>query len=299
MIHSPTHDVLILLLGFFSHSLGQVWRHLRSGDVMLVNRQPTLHKASIMAHQARVLKKDDVVRMHYANCNSYNADFDGDEINLHFPQTELGRAEAYHVANTANQYVGAGDGEPLRGLIQDFVDMGVVLTKPGTFLTRDQYQQLLFAGLFDVHGGGEGRVASVVREVPVARDGAAPSAGYDFTLEEPAIQKPEQLWTGKQVITNVLNILLRDAAKLTMAGHCKVKDSDWGVQRKLPKVSKRCLAASFLSFSICTTRRIPHSAFHIPHSAFCFLHSARLDDIAWLRGAFRLRSPLFGRSVQP
>lgn len=49
----------------------KVWRHLRTGDVMLVNRQPTLHKASIMAHNARVLKKDDVVRMHYANCNSY------------------------------------------------------------------------------------------------------------------------------------------------------------------------------------------------------------------------------------
>ena len=43
--------------------------------------------------------------MHYANCNSYNADFDGDEINLHFPQTHLGRAESYHIVSTVHQYV--------------------------------------------------------------------------------------------------------------------------------------------------------------------------------------------------
>ena len=54
--------------------------------VLLVNRQPTLHKPGIMAHKARVLQQDKVIRMHYANCNTYNADFDGDEMNLHFPQ---------------------------------------------------------------------------------------------------------------------------------------------------------------------------------------------------------------------
>jgi DNA-directed RNA polymerase I subunit RPA1 len=65
----------------------RVLRHLQDGDALLVNRQPTLHKASIMAHKARVLHCDEQpIRMHYANCNTYNADFDGDEINLHFPQ---------------------------------------------------------------------------------------------------------------------------------------------------------------------------------------------------------------------
>ena len=70
-----------------------VWRQLVSGDVMLANRQPTLHKPSIMAHVARVLPNPawQTIRLHYANCNTYNADFDGDEINLHFPQSQLVR----------------------------------------------------------------------------------------------------------------------------------------------------------------------------------------------------------------
>jgi len=66
----------------------KVSRHLVDGDLLLVNRQPSLHKASIMSHKARILKhvKEQTLRMHYANCNSYNADFDGDEMNCHFVQ---------------------------------------------------------------------------------------------------------------------------------------------------------------------------------------------------------------------
>jgi DNA-directed RNA polymerase beta' subunit len=66
----------------------KVYRHLISGDVLLVNRQPTLHKPGIMAHKARVLQhvREQTLRMNYANCNAYNADFDGDEMNCHFVQ---------------------------------------------------------------------------------------------------------------------------------------------------------------------------------------------------------------------
>lgn len=99
----------------------KVWRHLISGDVLLVNRQPTLHKPGIMAHVARVLKSEKVIRMHYANCNTYNADFDGDEMNLHLCQSHLARAEAYHIAATDHQYIAPTNGKPLRGLIQDHV----------------------------------------------------------------------------------------------------------------------------------------------------------------------------------
>jgi len=69
----------------------KVYRHLVNGDVLLVNRQPTLHKPGIMAHKARILThvKEETVRMHYANCNAYNADFDGDEINCHFVQVRV------------------------------------------------------------------------------------------------------------------------------------------------------------------------------------------------------------------
>lgn len=46
-----------------------------------------------------------VLRLHYANCKAYNADFDGDEMNAHFPQSELGRAEAYTLVSTHQQYL--------------------------------------------------------------------------------------------------------------------------------------------------------------------------------------------------
>jgi DNA-directed RNA polymerase I subunit RPA1 len=54
----------------------KVYRHIRNGDYDRINRQPTLHKPSIMAHTARILPKEKTLRMHYANCNTYNTDFD-------------------------------------------------------------------------------------------------------------------------------------------------------------------------------------------------------------------------------
>ena len=66
------------LSNFFKPKI--VHRHLQNGDVMLLNRQPTLHKPSIMAHKARVLPGEKTLRLHYSNCKAYNADFDGDEV---------------------------------------------------------------------------------------------------------------------------------------------------------------------------------------------------------------------------
>lgn len=74
-----------------------VHRHLINGDILLLNRQPSLHRPSIMAHKARILKGEKTFRLHYSNCKSYNADFDGDEMNAHCPQNELGRSEGYNL----------------------------------------------------------------------------------------------------------------------------------------------------------------------------------------------------------
>ena len=94
---------------------------------MLLNRQPTLHKPSIMAHRARVLKGHKVMRLHYAICKSYNADFDGDEMNAHYPQNEVARSEAYNLVNVCKQYLVPKDGTPLQGLIQDHIIAGKIL----------------------------------------------------------------------------------------------------------------------------------------------------------------------------
>jgi hypothetical protein len=66
---------------------------LQNGDVVLFNRQPSLHKMSIMAHRARIMPWR-TLRFNECVCTPYNADFDGDEMNIHVPQTEEARAEA-------------------------------------------------------------------------------------------------------------------------------------------------------------------------------------------------------------
>eukprot|EP00535_Pseudo-nitzschia_heimii_P007277 CAMPEP_0197177440 /NCGR_PEP_ID=MMETSP1423-20130617/3038_1 /TAXON_ID=476441 /ORGANISM="Pseudo-nitzschia heimii, Strain UNC1101" /LENGTH=1717 /DNA_ID=CAMNT_0042626981 /DNA_START=139 /DNA_END=5289 /DNA_ORIENTATION=+ len=168
-----------------------VGRQLRDGDMVLMNRQPTLHKPGIMGHQVRVLHDptQKTIRMHYANCNTYNADYDGDEMNCHFPQSDLGRAEAEYIAKTDLQFIAPTDGSPLRGLIQDHVVAGVKLTKRDTFLSKWEYQQLMFAALVSLP------------QLELIRSDAR------IELLPPAILKPKPLWTGKQVISTLLNHL--------------------------------------------------------------------------------------------
>ncbi|ORX57972.1 beta and beta-prime subunits of DNA dependent RNA-polymerase [Hesseltinella vesiculosa] len=185
----------------------KVFRHLRNGDMLLLNRQPTLHKPSIMAHKARVLPGEKTIRMHYANCNTYNADFDGDEMNIHFPQNEIARAEAATIANTDNQYLVPTSGNPLRGLIQDHVVSGVWMTCRDCFFTKEQYQQFLYGSLRpEVDGTGNGRILTL----------------------PPTIFKPQPLWTGKQVISTILLNLTYGKAPLNMTSTSKVPGRFWG-----------------------------------------------------------------------
>ena len=186
----------------------KVHRHLNNGDIVLMNRQPTLHKPSIMAHRARVLPGEKTIRMHYANCNTYNADFDGDEMNMHFPQNEIARAEALQIADTDHQYLAATAGKPLRGLIQDHISMGLWLTNRDTFFDREDYSQLLYSCLRPEDGQlASDRIQTV----------------------SPAVVKPRALWTGKQIITTVLkNVTPTTHPGLTLLGKSKVESDRWG-----------------------------------------------------------------------
>ncbi|WFD31151.1 DNA-directed RNA polymerase [Malassezia sp. CBS 17886] len=185
----------------------QVLRHLRDGDIVVMNRQPTLHKPSMMAHRVKVLPGERTIRMHYANCNSYNADFDGDEMNMHFPQSQMARAECYSIANTDNQYLVPTSGNPLRGLIQDHVVAGVWMTCKDTLYTREEYNQLLFGALRPENYGVTGRI----RTLP------------------PALVKPRARWTGKQVISTVLlNLTPAHAVGLNLDSKAKIAGRFWG-----------------------------------------------------------------------
>ncbi|XP_047441523.1 DNA-directed RNA polymerase I subunit RPA1 isoform X2 [Mugil cephalus] len=177
-------------------------RHIKNGDVLLLNRQPTLHRPSIQAHSARILPGEKVLRLHYANCKAYNADFDGDEMNAHFPQSELGRAEAYTLVSTHQQYLVPKDGKPLAGLIQDHMVSGTRMTIRGCFFTKDQYTELVYRGLTDKLGR--------VKLLP------------------PAIFKPQPLWTGKQVVsTLLLNVIPENAVPLNLVGKSKIPSKAW------------------------------------------------------------------------
>ncbi|TDL29688.1 beta and beta-prime subunits of DNA dependent RNA-polymerase [Rickenella mellea] len=186
----------------------KVHRHLQDGDILILNRQPTLHKPSMMAHKARVLQGEKTIRMHYANCNSYNADFDGDEMNIHFPQNEIARAEAMFIANTDNQYLVPTSGNPLRGLIQDHVVAGVWMTSRDAFFTREEYQQLLYGSIRP-----EEDLYHNKRLVTIP----------------PVIWKPKPLWTGKQIISTVLlNITPNNAQGMNLESKSKVSGDLWG-----------------------------------------------------------------------
>ncbi|KAH9297472.1 hypothetical protein KI387_029154, partial [Taxus chinensis] len=198
-----------------------VYRHLQDGDVVLVNRQPTLHKPSMMAHIVRVLKGEKTLRMHYANCSTYNADFDGDEMNVHFPQDEISRAEAYNIVNANEQYIVPTSGDPIRGLIQDHIVSATLLTKRDTFLTKEDYQHLVYN-------------ACVSNSAPVFQRGKSrPKVGiveddHGFLSLTPTIWKPEPLWTGKQVITTVLNHITKGRPSFSMNKYGKVPGDYWG-----------------------------------------------------------------------
>ncbi|KAJ4969995.1 hypothetical protein NE237_003094 [Protea cynaroides] len=186
-----------------------VYRHLQDGDIVLVNRQPTLHKPSIMAHVVRVLKGEKTLRMHYANCSTYNADFDGDEMNVHFPQDEISRAEAYNIVNANKQYIVPTSGDPIRGLIQDHIISAVLLTKRDTFLTLDDYNQLLYSS-------GVSAASSGLFNSKPGKKVSAINFEDEIQPVMPAIWKPKPLWTGKQVISAVLNHLTRGRAPFTV-----------------------------------------------------------------------------------
>lgn len=201
LLTPSTHDV--------AHSINKkVYRHIKNRDVVIMNRQPTLHKASMMGHKVRVLPGEKTLRLHYANTGAYNADFDGDEMNMHFPQNENAKAEALNLANTDSQYLTPTSGSPVRGLIQDHISAGVWLTSKDSFFTREQYQQYIYGCIRPEDGH-------------VTRN--------KLVTIPPAVMKPEPLWTGKQIITTVLlNTCPANMPGINLNSKNKIKNEYWG-----------------------------------------------------------------------
>ncbi|MEM2145293.1 MAG: DNA-directed RNA polymerase subunit A', partial [Candidatus Jordarchaeaceae archaeon] len=165
-----------------------VERHLRNKDIVLFNRQPSLHRMSIMAHQVRVMPYK-TFRLNLCVCPPYNADFDGDEMNLHVPQGEEARAEAYVLMRVQENILSPRYGGPIIGGIQDFISAAYLLTKKDTFFNKKDTCDLLLA------------------------------AGHT-DLPPPAIKSPVELWTGKQIFSILLPKDLNLSFKAKICKRC-------------------------------------------------------------------------------
>lgn len=125
-----------------------VERHLIDGDVAIFNRQPSLHRMSMMCHKVKVLPYK-TLRINPAVCFPYNADFDGDEMNFHVPQTEESRAEAEMLLEVQTQLIGPGAGTSLIGCIHDGISGNYLLTKYLSFDRKKAVDILASIGITD------------------------------------------------------------------------------------------------------------------------------------------------------
>ena len=152
-----------------------VERHLRDDDLIVFNRQPSLHKMSIMAHRVKVLDHS-TFRLNLSVTSPYNADFDGDEMNLHVPQNVAAKAELQQLMMVPRNVVSPQSNKPVMGIVQDSLLASARMTSKETFIDQD----LLF---------------NIVMWVGDDWDGVVP---------QPAILKPRPLWTGKQIFSLIL-----------------------------------------------------------------------------------------------
>jgi DNA-directed RNA polymerase beta' subunit len=127
-----------------------VQRHLVDGDIALFNRQPSLHKMSMMAHKIKVLKKGSTFRLNVYVCEPYNADFDGDEMNMHIPQSIQTAHELLSIASVPTQII-SPQGKPIISIVQDTNIAAYLLTQSN--MTVSGYDTMnLLATLTDYDG---------------------------------------------------------------------------------------------------------------------------------------------------
>ncbi|OQV11983.1 DNA-directed RNA polymerase II subunit RPB1 [Hypsibius exemplaris] len=152
----------------------RVERHVNDDDVIIFNRQPTLHKMSMMGHRVKILPWS-TFRMNLSCTTPYNADFDGDEMNLHVPQSMETRAECSEIMLVPRQIITPQANRPVMGIVQDTLTAVRKMTKRDVFIDKEHMMQLLMW---------------------------LPS--WDGKIPMPAILKPKPLWTGKQLFSMII-----------------------------------------------------------------------------------------------
>jgi DNA-directed RNA polymerase II subunit RPB1 len=158
-----------------------VERFLRDGDWVLFNRQPSLHRMSIMAHQVRITQ-DKTFRLPVCDTTPYNADFDGDEMNLHVLRSYEAVAEARELMTVTSQLLSPQSNKPIIGLVQDSLVAAFLVSSRDTFFTRAQIMQMVMPIKYPLFE----------------------------RLPRPAVLKPTALWTGKQLVSLLFPVFSLD-----------------------------------------------------------------------------------------
>ncbi|EEU45360.1 uncharacterized protein NECHADRAFT_41824 [Fusarium vanettenii 77-13-4] len=170
-----------------------VERHLEDNDIVLFNRQPSLHKLSIMSHLAKV-RPWRTFRLNECVCGPYNADFDGDEMNLHVPQTEEARAEAINLMGIKHNLATPKNGEPVIAATQDFITAAFLLSSKDRFFDRKTFTYLCMHMM----------------------DGKT-----HLDMPPPAIIAPQALWTGKQLFSMLMRPNKDSKVKVNLDAKCR------------------------------------------------------------------------------
>ena len=120
-----------------------VHRHMMDGDGVLFNRQPTLHRMSMMCHIAKIMPRGDTFRMNVGDTKPYNADFDGDEMNLHMPQDVESEAELKNLAAVPYQIISPANNKSIIGIFQDSLLGAYRFTRANVNFTPREAMNLL------------------------------------------------------------------------------------------------------------------------------------------------------------
>ncbi|NKQ38603.1 MAG: DNA-directed RNA polymerase subunit A' [Methanosarcinales archaeon] len=169
-----------------------VERQLQNGDIVLFNRQPSLHKMSIMSHFIKILP-DKTFRLNPCVCPPYNADFDGDEMNMHVLQTEESRAEANILMQVQENVLSPRFGGPIIGGIHDHIS--------GIFLLTRNEKRISKISAFELLRKSE------IRELP--KPSFVDEHGTPY-------------WNGKQIFSQILpkGLNLRFPSKVNICDDC-------------------------------------------------------------------------------
>jgi len=152
----------------------KVERHLNDGDFVLFNRQPSLHKMSIMGHRIKIMPYS-TFRLNLSITSPYNADFDGDEMNLHVPQSFETSAKVLELMMVPKCIVSPQSNRPVMGIVQDTLLGCRKITKRDTLIDKDVFMNILMWW-----------------------------EDFDGKIPAPAILKPRPIWTGKQVLNLII-----------------------------------------------------------------------------------------------